>query len=828
MKETARQSKNARCVGQSLFLKPLIEWMVSNYQVQNRISRFRTYLVIVSILLGITTWLSAQTIRVMPLGNSITFDENSLDGSNPRPDGDRISYRYRLYQLMHDAGYDVDYVGSENSGNHYFFNPELDDNAGFPGIETWQLANLINTGYNAVTGGYECSGPYLNYYPADIILLHIGTNALIESAYQVEDLLDNIRTYAPNAFILVARIINRRTYHSATTRFNNNVELMVMGRGDPRITMVNMETGAGINYSTDMIDNLHPNQIGYDKMGYKWFDAIQELNPAPVVTQIPDQYTDRGVPFDPISLDDFVEDSEDPDHLLTWTFTRKLGSQLNVTIDGNRNLWVTPNGDWSGSEVLTLKVTDTGSDAFPASQSMGVVFTVDKGNDPPAFESYPSTVINQEETYSYTVQATDIDGDSIIYSAVQKPSWLSFDEVAHQLSGVPHDQHVGIHTITLRVSDGVDYSDQSWDLEVIDVNDPPVFTSIPETEIDQGTYYSYVIRAEDADDDPLTYMDIQVPAWLQYNAQTRVISGVPGFDQVGVHDIVIEVSDGMEKATQSYQLTVVNSNDPPEFITSAVTEINQGANYYYNVIATDLDGDQLTYSVPQIPGWLSFDQYSRTLYGQPDNDDVGVHQVIVSVTDGYDTTDQDFQLTVLDVNDPPVFLTEPVTEARAYESYIYLIQAEDVDPGDELSFSSVVLPDWLTLSDGSADALLVGTPGYEHIGSHAVIIQVSDGTETVMQGYTVKVSAPTSMDNLDADQHLSVYPNPADDRVYFVSDKPGEMILHIYNSVGIILKSITLEYGEQFEVNISEFERGIYIYRAIINGQEETGKLIKK
>jgi len=34
--------------------------------------------------------------------------------------------------------------------------------------------------------------------------------------------------------------------------------------------MVDQENGAGINYNTDMGDNLHPNQTGYDKMADKW------------------------------------------------------------------------------------------------------------------------------------------------------------------------------------------------------------------------------------------------------------------------------------------------------------------------------------------------------------------------------------------------------------------------------------------------------------------------------------------------------------------------------------------------------------------------------
>lgn len=785
------------------------------------------YLTGIVLIAGIELGVQAQAVRVLPLGNSITYDENSGDGSNPRPIGDRISYRYRLYQLLTNAGYVFDYVGSENSGNNYFQNPDMDDNAGFPGIETWQLEDLINTGYNAIVGHNESPGPYLQYYPADVVLLHIGTNNLITSAYQVSDLLDRIRVYLPNAYILVARIINRRTYDPNTTIFNNNVAAMVAGRGDPKMVMVDMENGAGINYADEMADNLHPNQAGFDKMANQWFDAIQSLNQPPVIDAIPEQITQRQTPFQPIVLDDFVTDGEDSDNELTWSFTRKLGSQLIVNIDANRILTVSPNGDWYGSELLTLKVTDTGNGAFPATTTTQVRFTVEKGNDAPIFESNPSTQTYQDETYTYTVQALDLDGDSIIYSAVQKPSWLTFNAVTHNLHGVPGDAQVGFHDITLRVSDGQEFNDQAFQLEVINVNDPPYFVSTPPTQVDQGTQYSYVINAQDPDGDQLTYTAVELPSFLQFNAATRVVQGTPVYSQVGEHTVTIKVSDGVEEVLQSYVLEVLNTNNPPQFQSTALTEINEDGHYYYYVIANDIDGDQLTYSAPLIPDFLNFDPFTQTLTGQPDNSDVGPHSVILRVTDGYVETDQAFTLTVINVNDPPEFTTEPIIEARAGEAYVYHIEAKDVDVGDVLTFTAATKPDWLILSNGVNDALLYGQPIPDNIGSHAVIIQVSDGKEAVMQGFTLKVLGPVGVPGETFKGPFRVYPNPARDATTFQFAEPSEVLISIYDSTGKIRKSMHSEYADQLKVDLSDLNRGTYLYRVLIDGQEESGTLIK-
>ncbi|OHB65628.1 MAG: hypothetical protein A2Y76_15240 [Planctomycetes bacterium RBG_13_60_9] len=228
-----------------------------------------TCILLLSMLTPATT--VAQVVRIMPLGDSITYD--NCRGDN-RPIGDRISYRYTLHNLLKAAGYAFDFVGSENSGSNYL-SAEMDDNAGFPGITDAQLAVLIATGYSQRSNRQITPGPYLETYPADIILLHIGTNYVDPSPDDVEDILGNIRASDPNVVIFVAHIIDRYPHSEVTTTFNDNVEAMVTARADSRIMMVDMEKGAGIDYSTDMADDLHPNHLGYDKMARLWFEHLE-------------------------------------------------------------------------------------------------------------------------------------------------------------------------------------------------------------------------------------------------------------------------------------------------------------------------------------------------------------------------------------------------------------------------------------------------------------------------------------------------------------------------------------------------------------------------
>jgi len=533
-------------------------------------------LLIFVLLFGFSFLSMAQTVKVMPMGNSITYDSYSGDS---RPNGEKIAYRYKLYQLLTAAGYNFDFVGSENAGNNYL-SDEMDDNAGFPGITDDQLANLINTGYNAynstwVTPTHE---PYLVYFPTDIILLHIGTNGLTPDPGDVEDILDNIRSFDPDVYIIVARIINRETYHAETTEFNDNVETMVLARSDNRIVMVDMEDGADINYSTDMRDNLHPNQTGYDKMAYVWFDALENLNQDPVISSFPDQYTGMGKSFDTIDLDTVVSDVEDPDYLMQWTYQQQTGSNLNVSIDVNRLLQVGPKDDeWLGSETIWLKVEDTGNGAFKKADSIEVTFTVEIINNPPIILSEAILTADDYEEYSYTIEAIDTNqGDVVAYFINEEPEWLSFNTGSHTLSGIPLWNHANeFFDVSIGVTDGIDTVYQDFTIFVSDMDDPPVFTSTPDTIAYPDSVYMYELMYFDKDeDDELSLNLLTYPDWLTYIEGSRTFYGIPSSSELNQKfPVVLELTDGQTTVYQTFIIEVKSPTFIPRVYSSGLNPI---------------------------------------------------------------------------------------------------------------------------------------------------------------------------------------------------------------------------------------------------------------
>jgi len=75
--------------------------------------------------------------------------------------------------------------------------------------------------------------------------------------------------------------------------------------------------------------------------------------------------------------------------------------------------------------------------------------------------------VEAESSYSYTLEASDADQDTLSFSIVSKPVWLNFDESVGELSGTPTQSNIGEYNISLAVSDGKQITDINYTLKVL-------------------------------------------------------------------------------------------------------------------------------------------------------------------------------------------------------------------------------------------------------------------------------------------------------------------------------------------------------------------------
>ena len=80
----------------------------------------------------------------------------------------------------------------------------------------------------------------------------------------------------------------------------------------------------------------------------------------------------------------------------------------------------TPQQAQVGTHNVTLRVNDG---TVTVDQSFTI--TIANVNDAPAFTSTAPTTVNEDVSYNYVALVTDIDGDTLTYTAPLLPTWLS-------------------------------------------------------------------------------------------------------------------------------------------------------------------------------------------------------------------------------------------------------------------------------------------------------------------------------------------------------------------------------------------------------------------
>ncbi len=218
------------------------------------------------------------SVKIMPLGDSIT--RGGGDASSPYP-----SYRYYLWNVLRNGGYDVDFVGSTTDPGFTSFVFDQDHD-GYSGYTTEELANDMDR--------------ILALNIPDIVLLDIGTNDLIQQVpmsdrmRNLDRIVSKLRQKNPNVRIAIAQISPTadafRNAQSGLDEYNEKVLAYVKGATTAAspIVVVDMSTAWSTAQFTQG-DGIHPNNEGESLLAQRWANALiaTGMIAASVPTQTP-------------------------------------------------------------------------------------------------------------------------------------------------------------------------------------------------------------------------------------------------------------------------------------------------------------------------------------------------------------------------------------------------------------------------------------------------------------------------------------------------------------------------------------------------------------
>ena len=232
------------------------------------------------------------------------------------------------------------------------------------------------------------------------------------------------------------------------------------------------------------------------------------------------------------------------------------------------------------------------------------------------------------------------------------------------------------------------------------VNAAPSWGAVPRVTTPEDTD---AVRALDldtvtADDHNAGALTFEV-AWTSTGAITAIIEGrrwltidVVEKDWHGVATLVLNATDafGLRTSSPDIAVEVVEVNDAPTVRAPGILSGRQDTAFSFQVVASDIDGDALAYA-DDCPVF-DVDPGTGAIAFTPTNDDVGLHEFNITVSDGRGGTAVGRgSLTVANINDPPSTVDPGPLRGRQGEVFRHTFEATDPDKpyGDYLRWTLV-------------------------------------------------------------------------------------------------------------------------------------------
>jgi Putative Ig domain/Right handed beta helix region len=230
---------------------------------------------------------------------------------------------------------------------------------------------------------------------------------------------------------------------------------------------------------------------------------------------------------------------------LTWTPTDAQAGTYHVAFE-------VTDGQFYDSDTVTITV-----------EGSGVAV-----NNQPSLAAIGNKSVNENEQLSFSVSASDTEGDPITYSADSLPSGASFS--SQSFAWTPTYDQSGIYPVRFFASDGNSQVTETVTITVANVNRAPVLTSVGDQSVDEANPLAFAVSGNDPDGDALTYSATGLPSGATFAGGG--FQWTPASNQIGAYEVTFVTSDGELQDSESITLYVVGTS--PDGSAPTVTRCN--------------------------------------------------------------------------------------------------------------------------------------------------------------------------------------------------------------------------------------------------------------
>lgn len=215
-----------------------------------------------------------------------------------------------------------------------------------------------------------------------------------------------------------------------------------------------------------------------------------------------------------------------------------------------------PDPDFAGNETVYFVASDG---EFEAQSNSFMITVIDVG-EPPVFEDFDcETSIDEDVSYTCTLNASDFEGDVLTYS-VGNENNLACEIEGDQLTYVSFENYNGLADCVLFVTDETGGNDvYTFEVDVLPINDAPEFTftdpALDATSVIEGMQKTFSIAATDIDS------EIAVAWYLDDELLSETGASYTFFENVGSYTLSVHISDEEFDVVKTWNVIVGPTSD---------------------------------------------------------------------------------------------------------------------------------------------------------------------------------------------------------------------------------------------------------------------------
>ncbi len=287
-------------------------------------------------------------------------------------------------------------------------------------------------------------------------------------------------------------------------------------------------------------------------------------------------------------------------------------------------LWQTNDGD-EGKYLVSL----TASDGI-LSTTEQVQIVIEPSNKGPIIDCPDYFIVSEGDLIDLPCTIYDKEGDEVTFAVSG-----FMNELTYQTSF----DDGGDHTVVITATDGKKSTVHEIELFVNAKNRAPIVEELETIEAVELETITVDVEAEDPDGDELT---ISLPILFDEDGEWNTVRG-----DAGEYDLDVIVSDGVNDVIVPLNIIISKVNIAPVIQPIDAITVKEGETINLEVAAYDADEDELEIT---FEGFMTTSEYTTTY------SDAGEHEVTIIVTDGIHEVATSVDITVENVNRPPIFV----------------------------------------------------------------------------------------------------------------------------------------------------------------------------